>query len=105
MSRRHSESDVASAADLTPIGLVASLARKYRNALHVMAESRDALEEFTSSSDPVRMEEWTRQMEEALASRDSDKSAMDIFEARIKKCECVEYNEYHIDLMQISAFP
>ena len=55
-----------------------------------MAESRDAFQEFNASADPVRTEEWARQMEEALASRDSDKSAMDIFEAWIKKCEWVE---------------
>ena len=57
-----------------------------------MAKSSDALEEFSASADPVLMEEWTRQMEEALASQDSDKSAMDIFEARVKKCECVNSN-------------
>jgi len=57
-----------------------------------MAESSDAFEEFSASADPVLTEEWTRQMEEALASQDSDKSAMDIFEARVKKCECVNSN-------------
>ena len=55
--------------------------------MQVLAESRDAFEEFTASANPVWMEEWSRQMEEALASRGSDKSAMDIFEAHIKKCE------------------
>jgi len=50
----------------------------------------------TASADPVRTEEWSRQMEEALASRVPNKSAMDIFEAHIKKCEWADC--YYITL-------
>jgi hypothetical protein len=64
---------------------VSSLSKKYAKALDLWEVSRDAFDELDAAADPQQRDEWKMQEETAMRNRESQKSSMDIFEAKTHK--------------------
>jgi hypothetical protein len=63
------------------------LVKKYSKAVTLWEESKDAFEDLDMSVDPTLRDLWRIQEEAAMRNQDEDKSAMDIFQAKISKGE------------------
>lgn len=62
-----------------------SLLRKHTKAIKGLEASQEDHEELTATVDEDTLEEWISQVKAALVNRQTDLSAMDIYEVRMEK--------------------
>ena len=64
---------------------MSSLSRKYKKAKVMLQDAKRAFENLSQATSQHLIQEWTAQYETAMASRDDDPSAMDIYDVQVER--------------------